>query len=258
MGTAQIQGSLWGERVQNYARIIEPMFSPAYTALLDATGIGMGTRFLDVGCGPGLAAQMAAQRGARVSGLDAAEVSTMIAQERTPEGDFQTGEMERLPWADVTFDVVTSFNAFQFAGNPLNAIREAKRVVKSKGKLGILIWGSQYVCETLLTTASVTNLLLPPVKPASSPPSTQEGIEALLKEVALSVTVRGEIDCPFEFPDLETAVRGLTSAGMMVAAARQRGLAAVEQAVAASLEPFQISGGRYLQKNRFRYLIAEA
>lgn len=46
-------------------------------------------RLLDMGCGLGLAAQLAAGRGAQVAGLDAAETSIAIARERTPEGDFR-------------------------------------------------------------------------------------------------------------------------------------------------------------------------
>src|SRR5918911_4675678 len=106
MGTAQIQGRLWGARARDYAAIAEGFFRPVYEAVFQAAEVGAGTRLLDVGCGPGLAAHLAAQRGAHVAGLDAAEASLVIARERTPEGDFRAGEMEELPWADNTFDVV--------------------------------------------------------------------------------------------------------------------------------------------------------
>src|SRR5262245_45210486 len=109
MGTAQIQGSLWGARARDFAEAVEPCGRPLYEAVFDAADVRAATRLLDVGCGPGLAALLASARGAQVAGLDAAEASLEVARERVPAGDFRVGEMEDLPWPDNTFDVVTGF-----------------------------------------------------------------------------------------------------------------------------------------------------
>ena len=45
-------------------------------------------------------AQMAADLGARVAGIDAAEELVEIAVERTPDGDFRVGDLEALPWPE--------------------------------------------------------------------------------------------------------------------------------------------------------------
>ena len=55
---------------------------------------------------PPLATQLAAKLGASVTGLDASEAELSIARERVPDGDFRQGEMEELPYADASFDVV--------------------------------------------------------------------------------------------------------------------------------------------------------
>jgi ubiquinone/menaquinone biosynthesis C-methylase UbiE len=70
--------------------------------------------------------QLAARLGAQVSGLDAAEPLLAITRERVPRGDFRTGEMERLPYSNQTFDVVAGINAFQFAASPVTALQEAR------------------------------------------------------------------------------------------------------------------------------------
>ncbi|MGN6813383.1 MAG: SAM-dependent methyltransferase, partial [Thermomicrobiales bacterium] len=66
----------------------------------------------------------------------------------------------------------------------------------------------------------------------------------------------GEVDCPFEFPDLETAMRGNRSSGPSAAAIRQAGVEVVQRAIAESLAPFQKSDGSNCHRNRFRYVIA--
>ncbi len=85
---------------------------------------GPARDYLDVGCGSGLAAQIAARRGAEVSGIDAADALLEIARARTPKGTFERGDLESLPFADKTFDVVTGFNSFQYAGNPSSRSRK--------------------------------------------------------------------------------------------------------------------------------------
>lgn len=133
MGSAQAQGQVWGVQARNWADLMEKMALPVYHVVLDKTNAGRGTCLLDIGCGPGMAAQLAAKLGAHVSGLDASEGELAIARERVPNGDFRCGEMEELPYADASFDVVTAFNSIQFADNPLHALREAKNGGQVRG-----------------------------------------------------------------------------------------------------------------------------
>jgi len=74
-------------------------------------------------------------------GLDAAEALLDVARKRTPSGDFRQGEMEELPFADGTFDVVTGFNSLQYAADPVNALRQARRVSKPSAKVAMAVWG---------------------------------------------------------------------------------------------------------------------
>jgi ubiquinone/menaquinone biosynthesis C-methylase UbiE len=260
MGTARVQGELWGARVRDYADLTERAFRPVYAAVFDAAGVGPGTRLLDVGCGPGLAAQVAAHRGACVSGLDAAEASLAIARKRTPDGDFCAGEMEELPWPDDTFDVVTGFNSFQFAADPAIALGQVRRVTRPGGRVALVIWGGPDDCE-ITATAAALFALLPPAEPAADDPfapGAPERIEALLEYAGLSPLASGHVDCPFEWPNLATAVRAYLSAGPFVAASRQVGVEPVRRAIVASLAPFRIGDGGYRQRNRLRYFIASA
>jgi ubiquinone/menaquinone biosynthesis C-methylase UbiE len=57
--------------------------------------------------------------------------------------------MEELPYADASFDVVTGFSSFQFAENPVNALREARRVVKPGGYVAMVAWGRMQDCKSI-------------------------------------------------------------------------------------------------------------
>jgi cyclopropane fatty-acyl-phospholipid synthase-like methyltransferase len=59
-----------------------------FDAVFDATGVGAGIKFLDIGCGSGLACTIAADRGANVCGLDASPGLLAIARQRVPPRRF--------------------------------------------------------------------------------------------------------------------------------------------------------------------------
>lgn len=124
--TAAINGRLWGARAQDWAEVQEGQFRSAYEAVFDRLGLATGAMYCDVGCGSGMAALIASQRAARVSGLDAAESLLGLARARVPTGDFHLGEMEELPFPDGTFDLVTGFNSFQYAAKSSGRTRTSE------------------------------------------------------------------------------------------------------------------------------------
>src|SRR6201990_1188149 len=124
MGTGKEQAELWGPGARDWADYNEPMCTPFYEAVLEATGVAAGTRLLDVGCGGGFALLLAARRGAIVSGLDAAPPLLAIARERVPGAALTVGDLEDpLPYPEGAFDVVTSFNSVQYASDPVAAVK---------------------------------------------------------------------------------------------------------------------------------------
>jgi SAM-dependent methyltransferase len=260
MGSAQVQGALWSVQTRNWADLMEKMSLPAYHVVFDQTNISRGTRLLDIGCGTGTATQLAAQLGAVVSGIDASAAALAIAHERVPGGDFRCGEMESLPYADAAFDVVTGFSSFQFAQDPVNALREARRVVKPGGYVAMVAWGRVEDCEFAATLAAVMACLPPPPPGAKGTfaLSAPGAMETLIAEAGLSRCAAGDVDCPFTYPDDETAWRTINSSGPLTAAVRVAGEERIKQVVLASLVPFKRPGGGYRQENRFHYVVATA
>ena len=58
--SSPLNGRLWGARARDWAALQEIQCIPVYEAVMQRTAVGPGTRYLDVGCGAGTAAHMAA------------------------------------------------------------------------------------------------------------------------------------------------------------------------------------------------------
>jgi SAM-dependent methyltransferase len=216
--------------------------------------------YCDVGCGSGWAAQIAARLGARVSGLDASESLLSIARERVPEGDFRIGEMEELPYPGQSFDLVTGFNAFQYAANPLAALGEAKRVARSGGQVVIVTWGMPQGMEAASLVEALKPLLPPPPPGAPGPFALSEDqtLRAFAIRAGLSPEEVDDVDCTWSYPDLAAALRGLGSSVVAMRARENSSAVAVDQAHMAALAPFRQANGTYRICAKFRWLIARA
>lgn len=258
--TGAANGRLWGERAQDWAEAQEPVGCPMFEAVLDRSGIGPGSVVLDAGCGSGIAAATAAALGAEVTGVDASEEMIAIARMRAPAARFLRADLQALPFADDAFDLVAGFNAFQFAADPVAALREARRVARPGGFVAIVTWGPP---EGMPAAAVVGALrgLLPPPPPGAPGPFALSDAGVLADFAASAGLVPGDIfdvACPFDYPDAATALRGLCSSGVAARGREVAGEAAVAAAYAAAIAPFRRPDGRVRIDATFRCLMAIA
>ena len=258
-GSAAVEGELWGARARDWA-LQEELGAAMYAPVLDAAGVGENSRLLDVACGSGVAAAIARKRGAKVSGIDASLPAIEIARERVPDADFLAGEMEALPYADASFDVVTGFNAFQYAADPVRALGEARRVVRAGGTVAIVTWGKPEDCEAVGLLKAFGSLMPPPPPGAPGPfaLSAPGALEELAVQAGLTPAGVGEVTTSWDYPDLETALRALLSAGPAMRAIAAAGQERVEVAASEAIAPFRTASGGYAIENAWRYLIATA
>lgn len=259
MGSQLVQSKLWGQQPKDWATIQEPTGYAGYEHALSFLRLKSSDKILDIGCGSGFFANLARETGADVTGFDATEQLIEEAKLRNPSIKFLTGEMEELPFADKAFDVVTGFNSFQYAANVKNALTEAKRVLKSKGILAVMIWGNKEDCEAATYLKAVGSLLPPPPPGAPGPFALTENgmLENLLKEIGLEVLNTADIDSIWDYPDAETALRGLLSAGPAAKAIENAGYEKAYQTILEAVQPYIKSNGRIIYKNKFRVVIAE-
>lgn len=256
MGTATVQGELWGARASDWSVVQEWEDRPAYQFVLDEYGPWPDVALLDIGCGSGGFASMAAGYGARVAGVDAAPDLIEIAECRAPKGAFRVCDMEDLPYADSSFTVVTGLNSFQYAADPAFAVAEAARVTRPGGLILAMVWGAADECDAAPYLRAV-EARRPPAPKSPGPFALSEPgvLEDLLAQAAVIVRERRVVECPWFYSDETTALRGLLSAGPAVSAVRHSGADAVSDAVLAAIAPFRCRSGMYLLRNRFHLVI---
>jgi len=130
----------WGEVAHNYHDSFGRLTTQAVEPMLDASGVGEGTRLLDVATGPGYVAAAAVRRGARALGIDFS--SSMVAEARRlhPAVEFREGDAEALPFERDTFDVVTIPFGLLHLARPDTALAEALRVLGPGGRVAFTVW----------------------------------------------------------------------------------------------------------------------
>ncbi len=108
--------------------------------LLDAVGVGSGTRLLDVATGPGYVATRAAERGAEPVGVDFSETMLAYARARAPGVEFVRGDATALPFEDASFDAFVAAFLLLHLGTPERAVTEAARVLRPGGRAAFTVW----------------------------------------------------------------------------------------------------------------------
>ncbi len=258
MGSSGVQGEMWGRAADDWASLQEVQHGPFFEAMLDAAGVDEGVRFFDAGCGGGGASVLAAERGAVVTGLDAAAELIEIASERVPGGNFRVGDLESLPFEDDAFDAVVASNSIQYAENRIAAVQELARVATSEARIAVGLFGAPEKVDFRVIFAAIRDAM--PEPPSGDGPFGLSGpgvLQELVEDAGLNVTDRGEVNVPFVYPDTKVFWQALMSGGPMQAAADIVGEDALRIAVFDAIGPhITNSGGVRLEHNIFQYVTA--
>lgn len=246
----------WGARARDWAEIEDEGSRDLFEVVLDRLAVGPGQSYLDVGCGSGLACQLAASRGAAVSGLDASPGLLQIARERVPEADFRHGDMASLPFDSETFDRVSFVNTLFFASDRVAALRESRRVLRPGGRVAAIMWTSPDRIESM-AFLSALGPLLPPL-PELALFADRDELGKLAADAGFTDPEVTEVPWVWDYPDLETATRGWLSVGLTTLAIAASGEAAVRSAITDALAPFRRDDGGYRLENVVNCLVATA
>ncbi|MEP6952654.1 MAG: class I SAM-dependent methyltransferase [Solirubrobacteraceae bacterium] len=167
----------------DYPSMVETFLGPLGPRLVEACGIGVGMRVLDVAAGTGNASIPAAQLGAQVTASDLTPELLEAGRERAEaagvELDWVAADAEHLPFDDGAFDVAMSSIGAMFAPHHADVAAELTRVCRPGGTIGLLSWTPEGMIGALFRTMGP---FMPPPPPGAQPPPLW-GSEAHLREL---------------------------------------------------------------------------
>jgi SAM-dependent methyltransferase len=169
---------------------------PAARVLVDHAGVTADQRVVDVGCGTGNAALLAAARGARVKGVDPAMRLLKVARGRAAarglDVTFVHGEAASLPLADESADIVLSNFGVIFAADAPAAADELARVTAPGGRVVLTAWIPEGAIHEIgqAARAAITEVVGKPTGPPPFAWHDEDSLNGLFAPAGLEATVR--------------------------------------------------------------------
>jgi SAM-dependent methyltransferase len=139
-----------------------------------------GCKLLDIACGSGQLALMAAKDGIEVTGVDIAgnlvERARARAKAEGLNARFEEADAEFLPFADASFDVVVTLIGAMFAPQPQLVAQELLRVCAPGGTIAMANWTPQGFVGQMFKAISKF------ITPSGMPAPVLWGDEATVRE----------------------------------------------------------------------------
>jgi ubiquinone/menaquinone biosynthesis C-methylase UbiE len=137
----QRQSKMWGNGP--YQNVTETL-TDIHELVIERLAPAPGDRLLDLATGTGAIAELAAERGADVTGLDLAPDLIATAKERAEarglQIDYVVGDAERMDFPDASFDKVSSTCGIMFTPDHEASARELARVTAPGGRIALANW----------------------------------------------------------------------------------------------------------------------
>ena len=190
-----------------YAREIAPQFELYARDALRLAGVERGARILDVACGPGTLALVAAPEAARVTAVDfspqmVARLRERIADSKATNVDVRLGDGQSLELADASFDAAFSMFGLIFFPDRGRGLRELRRVLVPGGRAAIASWTPLTDVPLFAAVFKVLGEQLPqlPMGDPSPPLGTHEAIVAELSEAGFRDVATHRVSHAMPFP----------------------------------------------------------
>lgn len=189
----------------SYARFMGRFSEPLAPLFADLVDLPVGSRVLDVGCGPGvLTAQLAARYGAEhVSAIDPAPGFVEATRERLPGVDLLEGAAESLPYPDDSFDAALAQLVVHFMTDAHAGLREMSRVTRPGGLVAACVWDHGGGRGPLSPFWAAVAELDPDGVSEPSTGSNRGDLERLFAETGLVDVEAGELSVTVTMPTFE-------------------------------------------------------
>ena len=145
----QGQWQVAGSAPEVYERDLVPaVFGPWATILIGLAPPKVGDRVIDIACGTGIVARIAAAKvgpSGAVAGVDLNPGMLNVARSLKTTDDaapvqWQEASADKLPFPDGSFDVAYCQLGLQFFADRPAALREMRRVLFTRGRLAVMVW----------------------------------------------------------------------------------------------------------------------
>jgi SAM-dependent methyltransferase len=130
----------WDTNIGGYDSAFGAVARQTVAPMLDSAQVARGMRVLDLCCGPGMLAAGALDRGAEAVGLDFSAQAVGLASSLVPNGRFQQGDAQALPFEAASFDAVLCGYGVMHLPEPAAALREMLRVLRPGGRAALSVW----------------------------------------------------------------------------------------------------------------------
>src|SRR5258705_6186715 len=127
-----------GQYQDNWANLTKNFIDP----LLNAAKVSKGMKVLDVACGPGIVSEKIREKKASPVGLDFSPEMIRLARLSYPQIEFHEGDAQQLPFEESSFDAVVMNFGMLHLPKPMQAMKEAFRVLRKNGRFAFTVWAS--------------------------------------------------------------------------------------------------------------------
>jgi len=174
-----------GSIAENYQRHLVPtIFEPWADDLVDLAAPQLGERVLDVACGPGVVARLAARRAGagQVTGLDINQGMVEVARSLSSDLaiSWEEGNALQMHFPDEAFDLVLCQQGVQFFPDRAAGLQEMRRVLVPGGRMAVAVWGPIEQSPSFAALAAALGRHVSPAAAAAArSPFSLPGIEEL-------------------------------------------------------------------------------
>jgi ubiquinone/menaquinone biosynthesis C-methylase UbiE len=248
--------SFTGTGAENYQRHFVPAIAtPVSADLLAAADLQAGQRVLDVACGTGVIARLAAERvgptGVVVAidvAADMIDVAKATSAPVAPTIEWHVGDATSLPFPDEQYDVVTCQMGLMFMEDRAAAVAEMRRVLVPGGRVVVNTPGAIQRPFALMEQAIVKHISaeLGGFVRAVFSMHEPDTVATLLRDAGLRDVDARVSTATFQLPgpaEFLWQYINLTPMGPFVAQASEHAQAAMEQQVVETWQPYVDNGG---------------
>ncbi len=150
----RVQRYGWDRAAEHYARFWRAQLAPAQEILLELADLAPGERVIDIACGTGLVSIPAARAVGSDGELVGTDLSRVMVETAAAEAAragigharFERMDAESLAVPDAAFDAALCALGLMYVPEPLDAVREMRRVLRPGGRAVAAVWGARERC----------------------------------------------------------------------------------------------------------------